>query len=293
MSFKKFLGELKKGLKSPAYLLYSNDLSLLKEAMFSIKNTIPEHERDFAFDVFDAASPEKSIKEAIANIYTVPFFKVRKVLVIEAVERFKEQEFSALSQYILKPCPDAVLIMLYATEKGKFKKPTHKEALSSAVSIALNISEAELLLWVRERAAAMGFNISSDAVEYLIGVMGPDIGLLSSELKKFSQMGQKTINRNDIVQIIKGSGDYNVFDLVDALSKKDIQGVFKIYNSLSDTIDPQNLIGAINWHYTKMSGRDPVYLKRVFKILSETDISLKSLGGSYPLEYTLLRLLKA
>jgi DNA polymerase III delta subunit len=142
-----------------------------------------------------------------------------------------------------------------------------------------------------EKAEAKGIKLTPGAVEYLIGTVGPDAGLLSSEVEKLTLIGKQRLDKDDIAGMVKGSGDYDVFDLIDALRKKNTDSVFRIYRALSETQEPYSLLGALNWHY----GRVADGLKNrgeVFALLNEADRMVKSTGGLYPVELLLVRLLR-
>jgi DNA polymerase-3 subunit delta len=286
MSIKKFFDELQKGLKAPVYLLYSEEGYLLKEALSAVKKTVPEAERDFLYHVFDMDSPEApGVEQIIDVLYTVPFLGGRKVVAVDNSQKIPDKEIKKLVPYISSPSPDSLLIILYT---GALKK-AHREALKGARPIPMEIKERDFPLWLRERASQSGLSLTPQAVEYLMGTIGPDAGLLSSEVEKLTLSGKKKLDVDDIREIVKGAGGYDVFDLIDALKAKRPDEVFRIYRVLSETQEPYSLLGAINWHYGRFPAKDR---KRVFTLLHEADFMIKSSGGAFPLEYLLVRLLQ-
>lgn len=291
MSMKAFIKEVQKGLPGAAYLLYSSEPYLLKEAEFFVRAGIPEASRDFCFDVFDALGPAGSgtpSEQIVDVLHSVPLVGDRRVVVLENAQALKD--LSAFERYVASPSPGALLVMLYVAS-GRGLKKSWDALRQGARSISVDLRESELPAWMAHRAAKLGFTFSGDAIEYLLGVIGPEPGLLASEIDKLSRLGRQTLARQDIEELVRGSGGYDPFDLVDALKKRDVDQVLAIYRALSETHDPQGLMGAINWHYSK-TGMDSARAERVFAILHETDAALKSTGGYYPLEYALLRLLR-
>ncbi|MEJ2314825.1 MAG: DNA polymerase III subunit delta [Nitrospirota bacterium] len=288
MSIKNFIDELRKGLKSPAYLLYAEDPYLLKEALFAIKQTIPEDRVDFLLSVFDMDSPEAPPAEQVLDVlYTVPFFGGRKTVVIENAQKLLKKDLEALARYLAEPSPDSVLVM---TSSGKLKKSL-KEGLKGAKAIPMDIRERELPAWLKQRAAARGLTLTPQAVEYLMGTVGPEAGLLASEVEKLAMSGKERLDAQDIKDIVKGSGGHDVFDLIDALKARDADRVFRIYRALSEAQDPYGLLGALNWHYERASAGWKSR-EKVFHILNEADLMMKSSGGAYPVEYLLVKLLR-
>jgi DNA polymerase III delta subunit len=288
MSVKAFFSELAKGLTQPAYLLYAEDAYLLTEALLEVKRTVPEAEQDFLFHPFDILSPEGAppLEQIIDVLYTVPFFAGgRKVVAIEGVQKIPVAGLKTLAGYIGKPSPDSVLLLLYA---GSLKKTT-RDKLEGAKLISLDIRERDIPFWLKEKAGKKGFTLSKDAVDYLLGTIGPDAGLLSSEIEKLAMLGKKNLTADDIAGMVRGMGDYDVFDLIRALKAGDANRVFSIYSVLSTLQEPYAMLGALNWHYGKggVNGQ-----KEVFALLNEADLMLKSAGKAYPMEYLLKRLLE-
>lgn len=288
MSIKGFIDELEKGLKAPAYLLYAEDSYLLKEALLAVKQTVPEDRRDFLLTVFDMDSPEAPPVEQILDVlFTVPFFGGRKTVVMDNVQKLLKNDLQTLAGYLAGPSPDSVLVLL---SSGTLKK-TLKEALKGAKAIPLDIREKEIPAWLSQRASSRGIKLTPDAVDYLIGTVGPEAGLLASEVEKLAMSGKEKLDAPDIKEIVKGGGGYDVFDLISALKAKDADMVFRIYRSLAEVQDPYGLVGALNWHYERVSARWK-NREKVFSILNEADFMMKSSGGAYPVEYLLVKLLR-
>ena len=137
--------------------------------------------------------------------------------------------------------------------------------------------------------------LTDSAIDHLLGVIGPDAGLISSELEKLVSVGKSPVDRDDIAAVVSGSVDYSVFDLVDAIRKRDAERAFRIARVLQETADSYGLLGAINWHYSQMSSRErgkAAYYDRVFALLHEADVRIKTSGGVFPMEHLLIRLLR-
>lgn len=293
MSIKHFIQEVEKGLRSPAYFLYASDSYLLKEASTMISMSMPETERAFCFTAFDLDGIDEipSIEQVIDVLNTIPFMGKRQIVVIENAQELAKKDAETLEDYISNPSPHSVLILLHeGSPKGQFK-----DIIKRVKAIPLDIRQQDLPLWIKEKARQKGLDLTGDAIEYLIGITGTDAGLISSELEKFILLGKNSIGAKDIKGLISGSGDYDVFDLVDALKRRDTDKVFRIARTLMETLEPYNLIGAINWHYSQMSLREKgktAYYKNVFELLNDADVQIKTSGRNFPVEYLLIRLLQ-
>jgi DNA polymerase III subunit delta len=294
MSYRNFLEEIKRGLPSPGYLLPASDPFLHAEAESLIRDLVPAGEREFNFQVFDLMSSETIAFEQILDVLnTMPFFSGRKYVVVENFQKLLKKEMKKLGRYLERPSESSVLVLLNA---GAVKKDV-REGLGNLKSIPLDISGREISSWLRTKAAAKGVTLTDRAAEYLLGTIGPDLGLLSSELDKYALIGKPTADREDIMELTEGKRTYSAFALVDAIRARDTELAFKIYRVLRDAEEPYSLIGALNWQYAKaFAGRntpdDREYYYKIFSVLNRADVGIKSSGGPYPMEFLLVNLLR-
>ncbi|MEW6109629.1 MAG: DNA polymerase III subunit delta [Nitrospirota bacterium] len=294
MSYRNFLDEIRKGLPSANYLLSSSDPFLITEAVSLIKGRVPAEERDFNLHIFDLLNSNGVPFEQIIDVLnTVPFFSGKKFVIIDNFQKIPKKDFSRLEQYLLNPSGSSVMVLLNA---GQVKKPV-KDKLKELKHIHLDINEREIPLWLKEKARTKGFRISDRAVDYLLGTIGPDLGMLSSELDKFMLIGRSDVDKEDIIELIEGKRTYNAFALIDAIRAKNTERVFRIYSVLRETEEPYSLLGALNWQFGnfiagKNSREDMKYLYNVFDVLNKADVDIKSSGSFYPVELLLVKLIR-
>lgn len=296
MSFRNFTDEIKKGLPASSYLLISSDYFLHTEAVSLIKGLVPPGERDFNFHSFDLLSSESDklpFEQILDVVNTASFFSGRKFVVIENVQKLLKKDLQKLESYLLNPSDGSVMILLNA---GALKKDM-KERLKGAKQIVLDIREKDMPAWLQERARLKGFEISDSTASYLLGIVGPDLGMLSSELEKLMLTGSSKIEKKDIVEVVEGKRTYSAFALIDAIKARDTEKTFKIYGVLKETEEPYSLLGALNWQYGQFAGSggspaDRNYYYKVFDLLHKADVAVKSSGTFYPVELLLIRLLR-
>lgn len=296
MSFRNFTDEIKKGLPSSNYLLVSSDYFLHTEAVSLIKGLVLQGERDFNFHSFDLLSSDNDklpFEQILDVLNTASFFSGRKFVVIENVQKLLKKDIQRLDSYLLNPSEGSVMIMLNA---GALKKEL-KERLRGAKQIVLDIREKDIPAWLQERTRLKGFDISENTAAYLLGVVGPDLGMLSSELEKLMLTGSSKIEKKDIVEVVEGRRTYSTFALIDAIKARDTEKTFKIYGVLKETEEPYSLLGALNWQYGQSAGpgsspADRDYYYKVFDLLHKADVAVKSSGTYYPVELLLVRLLR-
>jgi DNA polymerase-3 subunit delta len=297
MSFQTFLNELRKGFPSHVYLFSASDPFLCREALGAVREVVPVEERDFNLHVFDllAQGEEQAAIEPIIDVAnTVSFFGGKRFTVaIGNLQKIPKKDSEKLMSYALKPAKDSVLLLFHQGVIGK----EMREKFKSFKPVSIDMRDQEIPQWMKQRLKVRGIDISDKAVEYIINLVGNDLGLLSAEIEKISVFGQKRVDADDITDIVAGGRQYGIFDLVNALKAQDADRVFRIYKSLKETSDDYGLVGALNWQYGRfshetMSLPEKEYLLPVFELLHQADIDIKSSGRAFPMEYLLVKLLR-
>jgi DNA polymerase-3 subunit delta len=284
-------------MQSPVCLFYASDPFLHREALEAVRELVPVAERDFNLHVFDFSAQgeeNQTLDRVLDAANTVSFFGGRRFTVLMAnLQKIPKKDIEKFQSYALNPAQDSVLVILH---HGVLSKEA-REKFKALKPVSIDIKESELPQWIKQRVRKKGVDFSDEAVDYLISLVGNDLGLLSAEIEKISFVGQKRIDVDDISDIVAGGRDYSIFDLVNALRVRDADSVFMIYKSLKETSDDYGLIGALNWQYgrlshDRMNRQEKEYLLHVFELLHQADIEIKSSGRTFPMEYLLTKLLR-
>lgn len=287
MGLNHYIAEIRRGLSAPVYILYGESHFLLKEALFMTSDIIPKDNRDFCLDIIDMEETDRPSIDNIRDILnTMPFLGGKRFVIVENAQLMKKREISLIGEYISNPSPYSVLLLLHL---GNLKDD-FKGLLSQRIkSISVDIRLQDIPSWIKEKARQKDIRLTDGAVDYLIGITGQDIGLISSELEKIALLGKSEVDAADISSIVRNEGDYDVFDLIEAVKKDDKKRVFMVLERLFDTTEPFSILGALNWHFSRVKEED---IGKVFNLLHEADLALKASGGKYPLEYLFIRLLQ-
>jgi DNA polymerase III delta subunit len=293
MSLREFIREIDQGLPAPAYLFCVKDEFLRQEAIEAVKGLVPAAESDFNLHVFDFTSEDISVRKVLETADTFSFFGGRRITICTMnLQKLPKKDQEKLQSYLSSPAQGSVFVIFHTGTllkdiKGRFKSLRPAE---------LGIGESEIPLWLKERARKKGIEITDRACGYLIGEVGPEVGLLAAEVEKFSLLGLKRVDVDDIAEILVAAREYGVFDLTAALRQGNPDRVFRVYAKLKETAEDYGLIGALNWQYARelnlQSGSEKEEALKVFGLLNEADRDIKSSGRGYPLEYLLIRLLR-
>jgi DNA polymerase-3 subunit delta len=145
--------------------------------------------------------------------------------------------FKDLETYLLKPPPSSILILCY---KGKSldKRLKVYDAIkkNGFILAASQLKERDVLPWLMKAATDLKLKIDSEAAEAMIGLIGTEISSLYPELKKLSSghANGAPITKNDILDLIGLSREYNVFELQNALESGNVLKTMRIGTRMAE-----------------------------------------------------------
>jgi DNA polymerase-3 subunit delta len=158
-----------------------------------------------------------------------PMFGERKVVLLKEAQQMKGIEM--LENYIQKPLSSTVFVVSYKDKKldarTKFSKlvKQHGEILTTK-----KIYENQLPEWVKTFVESLGMTINHQAVAMLVDHIGNDLSRLKNEVEKISVNlnKKKNISEEDIENFVGISKEFNVFELQDAISQKNLPKAIRI-----------------------------------------------------------------
>lgn len=200
-------------------------LDKLKDAVKSI-SFFGEVKLIIANGVFSSKDIAREVEEICQN-YSVDTIGEVVLLVMEVMS---EKEISAKNK------------KLFETLKGKGKPVQYFDFLSGA----------QLTGWINKEAAQLGAEIDSRASALLIERAGGDSWALHNEIYKLAAYSKK-INENNVVAMVSGKIDPNIFDFTDALAGQDRKRAFTLLaEELEAGKDPHYLLSMVIFQFRNL-----------------------------------------
>lgn len=143
-------------------------------------------------------------------------------------------DIEGLSSYIDNPNPDTTMILI-TNDKLDRRKNIVKKLLTKALVKEFNkLTEDEMLKFAKENFNKDNYQITFKALNMLIDRVCNNLYLLNNECEKLKlyKLEDKTINEQDIEQMIIKYDFDNIFALTDAVIKKDITNALYLYKEL-------------------------------------------------------------
>ncbi len=200
--------EFEKGLTEPLYFIWSEESLFLEQVLAkALEVVITSSSKDFNYDVFYSSDTAQNILNVAE---TLPVMSPRRLVVLKDFHRFSSSNIKAMVPYLKNPCKSTCMIILSS------KEPKHKLDINWQI-YPLKIRENDIPAWLRQKVSGKGIKITENGIDYLIDLVGPDIGLLNIEIEKLALSGLKVIDSKDIASFTGMMREYTSFDLVDAI----------------------------------------------------------------------------
>ncbi|MFT3679214.1 MAG: DNA polymerase III subunit delta [Ferruginibacter sp.] len=274
MSAEKIISDWKKKLYKPLYWLEGEeDYYIDKVVEYAEHNILPESEAGFNLSVF--YGKDASWSDVVNACMRYPMFAERQVVLLKEAQQMKDKDLEKLENYIEKPLSSTVFVVSYKEKTLDKRKKLYKTITKSGeVFTSEKIRDYKLVEWVGDYIKSQDLSMTSKAIALLAEHLGNDLSRIVNEIEKLTlNLGQrKSITEDDIEKYVGVSKEYNVFELQDAISKKDLVKAFRIaqyFESNPKAAPIQLILPSLYSYFSK--------LYAVFGLTDKSEASVKPL----------------
>lgn len=190
---------------------------------------LTEDEKEF--NLTTLYGKETNVSEIISAAKRYPMMSDFQLILVKEAQNLDKIE--NLVDYVKNSMSSTVLVVAYKYKKLDQRKSLYKTLEKQGVTfLSEKIKEDKLPAWIQQYVGTNDYKISVKATALLIESLGNDLSKISNELTKLMINIKKgsEITENNIEYYIGISKDYNVFELQDAISKKNVVKSMKIIN---------------------------------------------------------------
>lgn len=241
--------ELKKTLKQsvlPVYLLSGNDQFLITRSYELILQTCNITMPEMNTSIFNEDDVDFEI--VVKSLNTMPFFEDKRFVYVSLINKANNnvKNVNALTEYLKNPNSFSVLVINCGAEIKDYLK----NIVKSVEVVDCNKLEKPLVLsFVKSEIKKYNKTFSQLGLEVLFEFTNGDLSKMNQELTKLvSYVGDRSeINENDIKLICVKSVEFQIYELTNALAKKNGEKVFEILNVLKSKKDEmRGVLGLIH-----------------------------------------------
>ncbi|MBI4418994.1 MAG: DNA polymerase III subunit delta [Ignavibacteriales bacterium] len=218
----------------PIVFLYGEEDFLIDECLQAVLNQIlDDGTRGFNLDVVYGSKVD--VKEVVALASAFPMMSARRVVVVKEFERLavSEPAREQLSAYLRDPLASTCLVAV-SSHPDLRKKPFTDLKKHAAMVECKPLYDNKVPDWISRRIQSLGKTADPDACRMLQAYVGNSLRALQNEIDKlFIFVGaKKEISGEDVAQVVGASKGYTVFELQNAVGRRDLKESLTILQAM-------------------------------------------------------------
>jgi DNA polymerase-3 subunit delta len=228
MSVEKILSEWKKGSFKPIYWLEGEESYFIDQIIeYAEHKILQESEASFNLTVFYGRDADWAAVVNACRRY--PMFAERQVVLLKEAQNMKD--IDKLEVYIENPLSSTVFVVSYKDKKVDGRSKLSKTLKQKGeLFTTKKIYDSQLPDWTIQMVMQHGLTINQKALLLLVDHIGNDLSRIQNEIEKLAvNLGtRKSITEDDIENYIGISKEFNVFEMQDAIAKKNFSKAIRI-----------------------------------------------------------------
>ncbi len=228
MSAEKIISDWKKKVYKPLYWLEGEEEYYIDRVMeYAEHKILPESEASFNLSIFYGKDANWS--DVVNACMRYPMFAENQVVLLKEAQQMKDIE--KLENYIERPLASTIFVVSYKEKNLDKRTKLYKTIKKNGeIFTSEKVRDYKLVEWVADYVKSQDFTMTQKAIVLLAEHLGNDLSRIVNEIEKVTvNLGlRKSINEDDIEKYVGVSKEYNVFELQDALSKKDLAKAVRI-----------------------------------------------------------------
>ncbi len=228
MGVEKIITGWKQKKFGPVYWLEGEESFYIDQLVeYAEHHILSEAEAGFNLSVFYGR--DANWADLINACRRYPMFSDKQVVILKEAQQMRD--IDKLEGYIENPLSSTVLVVAHKEKKLDGRSKLSRLLKQHAVVLSTKkLYENQLPEWASEQVQKKGFTISRKAVMLLVEHIGNDMSRINNEVNKLllNLGSRKSITEEDIEQYVGVSKEYNVFELQEALQRKDAAKAIRI-----------------------------------------------------------------
>jgi DNA polymerase-3 subunit delta len=215
-----FLPQADTGTIPPVCVVFGDEAFLKREVLAAMRRCVlGTAESEFSWHVLPGATAEA--RDVFDLVSTMALFGAgRRLVLVDAADPFVTRSRAALEDYAARPVSSSVLILDVTTWPSNTR--LYKQLAVTGLQIDCHkLGQPVLRRWIAARArSAHGAKIDADAVQMLLELVEPDMGIIDQQLATLAAGAgvTKSITARLVTETVGGWRAQSVWELVDHLA---------------------------------------------------------------------------
>ncbi len=216
--------------------LVGNKDFVLKELTSILKDFSKEE-----INIYDLG--EHEIKEALEDLNTISLFG-KKVVVVYNFDKLSDSD--GLINYLENESDNTLVLVSY-------KQLDNRKKIVKILKEKTNFKELfnfNIISYIKNNLE--DYKMDFMTINLLVSYTSSDVFRIDNELNKLKmyKLNEKVITSDDVKKIVKRSYDSTIFDLIEYITNKDIENVYKVYDEIKKEGEtPEKIMYTLANHY--------------------------------------------
>ena len=260
--------QIKKGSLLPLYYFFGVDGFIINEAYLLLEEKIsPLISTEFDKQVIYAS--DKSLVEILDAASAFPFGSDKKFIVVKEADKLKDKK--GLVSYCKQPPSFTTLLFLHNAEI----KDIDSEPFTSLYSFGYLFEGKELkgkniIDWLLDFAESKNLKLSTENAQMLVDIVGENRSMLEHQFEKFTTFlgDKKEISIETITSLSTELKEFNIFDLLNAIGKREKAKALKIVMNLYEKENELiSIVAMLNKYFTGLLRLNEMNEKKIDPVI--------------------------
>jgi len=242
MNYKEIITSINNKDLHPVYFLMGDESYYIDKLSEKFATEVLDDDEK-EFNQVTLYGKDTTIEEIISESKQFPFGAKRRVVIVKEGQQLKNIE--ALDAYLENPQTKTILIISYKKKSIDKRKKFGKNLSKKCIVFESNkLYDDKIPGWILSYIKKRGYTIETSSTAILADHLGSSLSNISNELEKLMLAieQEKHITPELIEYHIGISKDYNVFELQNALGKKDVLKANRIINHFAKNTKEHHII---------------------------------------------------
>lgn len=246
--------ELKNNLKSK--ISYGYLLSGVDEFLLSTSNSLILKYAGIAYEDLNVIKFSEGVidcTDVVRALNTMPVFSDKKAVVLDLRMSRKSElkNVKVLNEYMVQPNPMSILIVNLGANDDEFGIEKSLFDIVDCNRLDVKIVEAKIVATLKNKGKSIDVGACTMLIDYCLC----DLGKILVECDKLvAYIGDRqSVTTKDVQEIVTRSIEYQIFELTDALAKKNSVKVYTILNDMEAKKDEYKMLPALIYsHFRRL-----------------------------------------
>lgn len=281
MTFLQIRQQITAGKLAPIYYLHGQEGYFIDKLVKLLETDgVVLQAGEAAFNRAILYGPETNARAIVNECRSFPVMANHRLVVVKEAHRLAKAEVDKLGGYLQQPVPSTVLVLAFKDRKGGFPKKAVDAMDKRAVNFhAKKLYDRDVQQFVESLLQESGMEVEPGIAQILVANLGLNLGLIENELEKmliYLKATQQTkLTKAFVYEMINVDKEFNVFELIGALSEKQAFKAHMIIDRLTQNtkINPPTVVVSNLfrfYHYVALVHRhklrDPNSVKHQFGV---------------------------